>query len=53
MYCVLERWEGGRGGEEAMKNTGEISGSHGGEYEYDCLLGCCAVYSGKTRLILS
>jgi hypothetical protein len=22
---------------------GEISGSHGGEYEYNCLLGCCAV----------
>jgi hypothetical protein len=21
----------------------EISGSHGGEYENDCLLGCCAV----------
>jgi hypothetical protein len=21
----------------------EISGSHGGEYEDDCLLGCCAV----------
>jgi hypothetical protein len=21
---------------------GEISGSHGGEYEDDCLLGCCA-----------
>jgi hypothetical protein len=21
----------------------EISGSHGGEYEHDCLLGCCAV----------
>jgi hypothetical protein len=22
----------------------EISGSNGGEYEYDCLLVCCAVY---------
>jgi hypothetical protein len=22
----------------------EISGSHGGEYEDGCLLGCCAVY---------
>jgi hypothetical protein len=21
---------------------GDISGSHGGEYEDDCLLGCCA-----------
>jgi hypothetical protein len=21
----------------------DISGSHGGEYEDDCLLGCCAV----------
>jgi hypothetical protein len=21
----------------------EISGSHGGEFEHDCLLGCCAV----------
>jgi hypothetical protein len=25
------------------KTPGEISGSHGGEYEDDCLLGCCAV----------
>jgi hypothetical protein len=25
----------------------EISGSHGGEYEDDCLLGCCAVLSGR------
>jgi hypothetical protein len=23
--------------------VGDISGSHGGEYEDDCLLGCCAV----------
>jgi hypothetical protein len=23
--------------------VGEISGSHGGEYEDGCLLGCCAV----------
>jgi hypothetical protein len=28
----------------------EISGSHGGEYEDDCLVGCCAVYSGRNRL---
>jgi hypothetical protein len=25
----------------------ETSGSHGGEYEYDCLVGCFAVYSRK------
>jgi hypothetical protein len=25
-----------------MKTRGEISGSYGGEYEDDCLLGCCA-----------
>jgi hypothetical protein len=25
-------------------STGEISGSHGGENEYDYLLGYCAVY---------
>jgi hypothetical protein len=25
----------------------EISGSHGSKYEYDCLLGCCAVQSGR------
>jgi hypothetical protein len=24
-------------------NLGEILGSRGGEYEDDCLLGCCAV----------
>jgi hypothetical protein len=24
-------------------DPGKISGSDGGEYEYDCLLGCCAV----------
>jgi hypothetical protein len=29
-------------------STGEISGSHGGEYEDDCLLGCCAVLSGRS-----
>jgi hypothetical protein len=26
----------------------EISGSHGGENEDDCLLGCCAVLSGRS-----
>jgi hypothetical protein len=25
----------------------EISDSHGGEYEDDCLLECCVVYSGR------
>jgi hypothetical protein len=25
------------------------SGSHGGGYENGCLLGCCAVYSGRSR----
>jgi hypothetical protein len=28
---------------EKLKSTDEISGSHGDEYEDDCLLGCCAV----------
>jgi hypothetical protein len=23
--------------------SGEISGSHGGEYEHDCLVGCCTL----------
>jgi hypothetical protein len=27
-------------------STGEISGSHGGEYESDRLLECCTVLSG-------
>jgi hypothetical protein len=31
---------------------GEISGSHGGEYEDDCLLGCCAVKSGRDACIV-
>jgi hypothetical protein len=26
----------------------EFSGSHGGEYEDGCLLGCCAVKSGRS-----
>jgi hypothetical protein len=26
----------------------EISGSHGNEYENDCLLGCCTVLSGRS-----
>jgi hypothetical protein len=26
----------------------EISGSHGGEHEDGSLLGCCAVYSGRS-----
>jgi hypothetical protein len=28
-------------------NPGEISGFYGSEYEDDCLLGCCAMYSGR------
>jgi hypothetical protein len=28
--------------------TGEISGSQGGKYDGDCLLGCCAVLSGRS-----
>jgi hypothetical protein len=28
---------------ENGSRIGEISGSHGGKYEVDCLLGCCAV----------
>jgi hypothetical protein len=28
--------------------SSEISGSHGGEYEDGCPLGCCAVLSGKS-----
>jgi hypothetical protein len=31
-----------------LKLVCEISGSHGGEYEEGCLLGCCAVYSGRS-----
>jgi hypothetical protein len=29
--------------EERTSWEGEISGSHGDEYEDDCLMGCCAV----------
>jgi hypothetical protein len=28
----------------------EISGFHGGEYEDGCLLGCCALLSGRNLL---
>jgi hypothetical protein len=28
--------------------SSRISGSHGGEYEDGCLLGCCAVQSGRS-----
>jgi hypothetical protein len=28
--------------------AGEISGSHGDEYEDGCLLGCCAVHYGRS-----
>jgi hypothetical protein len=28
-------------------NTSEISGSHGGEYEDYCLLGCCSDDGGR------
>jgi hypothetical protein len=31
---------------------GEISGSCGGEYEDNCLLGCCAVQSGSSLIAL-
>jgi hypothetical protein len=34
-------------GYEARLFFGETSSSHGGEYEDDCLLGCCAVQSGR------
>jgi hypothetical protein len=27
--------------------SGEISDSHGSGYEDDCLVGCCAMYSGR------
>jgi hypothetical protein len=27
----------------------EILGSHGGEYDAECLLGCCAVYYYRNR----
>jgi hypothetical protein len=29
-------------------HVGEILGSHGGEYEDDCFLCCCAVQSGRS-----
>jgi hypothetical protein len=29
---------------------GEISGSHGGKYEDGCLLGCCAMQSGRSLM---
>jgi hypothetical protein len=32
----------------ALKRSGETSGSHGDVYEDGCLLGCCAVYSGRS-----
>jgi hypothetical protein len=35
-----------------LVSTGEISGSHGGEYEGDCLLGCYAVLSGRSLPII-
>jgi hypothetical protein len=28
---------------ELCKNNVELSGSHGGEYEHGCPVGCCAV----------
>jgi hypothetical protein len=37
----LNRHADHRGGHDYT--IGEISGSHGGEYEDDCFLGCCAL----------
>jgi hypothetical protein len=31
--------------------TSEISGFHGGEYEDDCLLGCCAVFTDVSEVL--
>jgi hypothetical protein len=33
---------------EQVHEVGEISGSHGGKYEDDCLLGCCAMQSDRS-----
>jgi hypothetical protein len=33
---------------ERTNRSSEISGSHGGEHEDGCLLGCCAVQSGRS-----
>jgi hypothetical protein len=34
--------------EQSLVCVGEISGPRGGEYEDACLLGCCAVESGRS-----
>jgi hypothetical protein len=52
-HCGLVGSKVGWGGQEARKHTDEISGPHGSEYEDDCLLGCCAVQPGSTRLTVS
>jgi hypothetical protein len=33
---------------KSWEYLGDISGYHGGEYEDDCLLGCCAMKSGRS-----
>jgi hypothetical protein len=38
-----ERSASGCGRVRTEESVGEISGSHGGEYEDGCLLGCCAL----------
>jgi hypothetical protein len=42
MKIKLKDQAGGRD-QDNNNMLGEISGSHGSEYDDDCLLGCCAV----------
>jgi hypothetical protein len=47
--CLGLYWSMDTSSDQPVRNyLSEISGSHGSEYEDDCLLGCCAVKSGRS-----
>jgi hypothetical protein len=46
LHCVLNLLLGLHSAQ--IEQTCEILGSHGGEYDDGCLLGCCTVWSGRS-----
>jgi hypothetical protein len=33
---------------ETVQDLADVSGSYGSDYEDDCILGCCAMWSGRS-----
>jgi hypothetical protein len=48
-YFTINLESSNEDGDERDSDSGEISGSHGGEYQHDCHLGCCVVAASIIR----